>query len=66
MKKRGPRIDPCGTPWLTQAEDEFFPSTQTNWRLPEKYDLHQLFIYLFIYLFYLFIYPEASNLAELV
>ena len=35
----GPRTDPCGTPWLTEEEEEVIPSLTVIWFLSLRYDL---------------------------
>ena len=38
MKKRGPKMLPCGTPCLMNASEDLFPSRQTTCFLSERYD----------------------------
>ena len=40
-KRRGPRIEPCGTPSITSVSKLFLPCKETNCFLSDKYDLNQ-------------------------
>ncbi len=41
VKRRGPRTEPCGTPWLTGAGWELDPLMVTNCYLLDKYEWNQ-------------------------
>ena len=41
-KKRGPKTEPCGTPWLICSISELCPCIDTYYDLLVRYDLYQL------------------------
>lgn len=41
VKRRGPRIDPCGTPKLTDAMEDSYLEMEVNCCLSVKYDVNK-------------------------